>query len=57
MGYKVEMEINIDKCKIMHIGRSNPQHTYSMDGAELTKTVKKKTWVYLWKVVLNLTSI
>ena len=37
-----KMEFNVDKCKIMHIGRSNPQHTYSMDGAELTKTVKEK---------------
>ena len=36
------MEFNVDKCKIMHIGRSNPQYTYSMDGTELTKTVKEK---------------
>ena len=37
-----KMEFNVDKCKIMHIGRSNPQHAYNMDGAELTKTVKEK---------------
>ena len=37
-----KMEFNVDKCKIMHMGRSNPQHAYSMDGAELTKTVKEK---------------
>ena len=37
-----KMEFNVDKCKIMHIGRSNPQHTYNMDGAELAKTVKEK---------------
>ena len=37
-----KMEFNVDKCKIMHMGRSNPQHTYSMDGAELTKSVKEK---------------
>ena len=36
------MEFNVNKCKIMHIGRSNPQHTYCMDRAELTKTVKEK---------------
>ena len=37
-----KMEFNVDKCKIMHIGRSNPQHTYYMDEAELEKTVKEK---------------
>ena len=37
-----KMEFNVDKCKIMHMGRSNPKHNYSMDGAELTKTVKEK---------------
>ena len=28
-----KMEFNVDKCKIMHIGNSNPQQTYNMDGA------------------------
>ena len=32
-----KMEFNVDKCKIMHMGRLNPQHSYSMDGAELQK--------------------
>ena len=39
---KWNMEFNVDKCKIMHMGNSNPQYTYSMDGAELAKTVNEK---------------
>ena len=37
-----KMEFNVDKCKIMHIGRTNPQNNYHMDGAELIKTDKEK---------------
>ena len=29
------MEFNKAKCKIMHLGRNNPDHTYTMDGHEL----------------------
>ena len=25
-----KMELNIDKCKIMHLGKSNPRHSYTM---------------------------
>ena len=37
-----KMEFNVDKCKIMHIGNSNPKQTYNMDGAELTETEIEK---------------
>ena len=37
-----KMEFNVDKCKIMHIGNSNPQQAYTMDGKELAKTVNEK---------------
>ena len=37
-----KMEFNVDKCKIMHLGRLNPKHTYTMDGIELTETTEEK---------------
>ena len=36
------MEFNVDKCKIMHLGRLNPGHSYTMDGVELTVTTEEK---------------
>jgi len=32
------MCFNVDKCKIMHVGRNNPNHTYSMNGQNLGET-------------------
>jgi hypothetical protein len=29
------MQFNIDKCKIMHIGRNNPGYEYYMNGTKL----------------------
>ena len=39
---KWKMEFNIDKCKIMHLGRLNPGHTYTMGDTELTETTEEK---------------
>ena len=39
---KWKMSFNADKCKIMHIGRSNDQAVYLMDGKRLTQTEKEK---------------
>jgi hypothetical protein len=36
------MTFNVDKCKIMHVGRSNPRYSYSMNGVQL-KTVEEET--------------
>jgi Reverse transcriptase (RNA-dependent DNA polymerase)/Endonuclease-reverse transcriptase len=36
------MQFNIEKCKIMHVGRSNPGYTYYMAGKEL-KSVDEET--------------
>ena len=36
------MEFNVDKCKIMHVGRNNPEHRYSMGGVELTVVEEEK---------------
>ena len=33
---KWKMDFNVDKCKIMHLGRLNPKYSYTMDGVELT---------------------
>ena len=32
------MEFNVDKCKAMHIGRSNPGFAYRMNGVQLKET-------------------
>ena len=32
------MEFNVDKCKIMHLGKTNPRHTYMMGGVDLETT-------------------
>jgi ribonucleases P/MRP protein subunit RPP40 len=29
------MSFNVGKCKVMHFGRNNPQHEYSMNGEKL----------------------
>ena len=34
------MGFNMDKCKIMHLGRLNPGHTYTMGDTELTAEEK-----------------
>ena len=36
------MQFNIPKCKIMHLGRSNPCYEYTMDGVKLTVTEEEK---------------
>ena len=36
------MSFNIDKCHILHVGRSNPEQKYYMDGKELAKTEAEK---------------
>ena len=32
------MAFNVQKCKVMHVGRTNPKSTYSMNGVNLTTT-------------------
>ena len=39
---KWKMEFNVDKCKVMHLGRLNPKHTYTMGGKDLTVTSQEK---------------
>ena len=36
------MLFNVDKCKVLHIGRSNPQYKYYMNGIELQKVDEEK---------------
>ena len=36
------MSFNVDKCHILHVGRSNPEQKYYMDGKELAKTEAEK---------------
>ena len=39
---KWKMEFNVDKCKVMHLGRSNPGHTYTMGGRNLGVVTEEK---------------
>ena len=32
------MELNLEKCKVMHIGKSNPKYTYSLNNTHLNET-------------------
>ncbi len=36
------MQFNVKKCKVMHLGRQNPQYAYSMGGVTLTKTEEER---------------
>ncbi len=36
------MVFNLEKCKIMHVGRNNPKFKYSMGGVELAETEEEK---------------
>ena len=36
------MEFNIEKCKVMHVGRSNPGYKYNMNGVELGVTEEER---------------
>uniref|UniRef100_K7EZH3 Reverse transcriptase domain-containing protein n=1 Tax=Pelodiscus sinensis TaxID=13735 RepID=K7EZH3_PELSI len=39
---KWQMKFNVDKCKVMHIGKNNPNYTYSMMGANLATTNQER---------------
>uniref|UniRef100_A0A8C8SCV0 Reverse transcriptase domain-containing protein n=1 Tax=Pelusios castaneus TaxID=367368 RepID=A0A8C8SCV0_9SAUR len=39
---KWQMKFNVDKCKVMHIGKNNPNYTYNMMGANLATTSQEK---------------
>ena len=36
------MQFNIAKCKVMHVGRNNPRHDYSMSGQVLATTEEER---------------
>jgi hypothetical protein len=36
------MEFNIKKCKVMHLGHNNTEHTYFMNGQQLEKTEEER---------------
>uniref|UniRef100_K7F0Y4 Reverse transcriptase domain-containing protein n=1 Tax=Pelodiscus sinensis TaxID=13735 RepID=K7F0Y4_PELSI len=39
---KWQMKFNVHKCKVMHIGKNNPNYTYSMMGANLATTNQER---------------
>lgn len=36
------MSFNTDKCKVLHVGKSNPKQEYTMNGSPLAETVKER---------------
>ena len=44
---KWKMDFNIQKCKVMHIGNSNPKHTYYMQG-EILNAVESEKDLGVW---------
>lgn len=42
------MQFNIEKCKVMHMGRKKPKHQYTMAGKALNVTTEEKDiWVII----------
>ncbi|CAM4478002.1 unnamed protein product [Lepidochelys kempii] len=39
---KWQMKFNVDKCKVMHIGKHNPNYTYTMMGSKLAVTTQER---------------
>ena len=39
---KWKMEFNVDKCKVMHLGRKNPKSNYKMAEVNLEETIEEK---------------
>ncbi|CAM5147952.1 unnamed protein product [Eretmochelys imbricata] len=49
---KWQMKFIVDKCKVMHIGKHNPNYAYKMKGSKLAVTTKeKKILESLWIVL------
>jgi len=40
-----QMELNLDKCKVMHFGRSNQGRTYSVNGGALGRVAEQRDLV------------
>jgi len=36
------MKFNVQKCKVMHIGKNNMEYKYTMNGTELESTKTEK---------------
>ena len=37
-----QLPFNISKCKLLHIGQSNPRYSYKMNGVDITKVNEEK---------------
>ena len=42
------MKLNAEKCGVLHIGESNPQHGYALDGIQLKSVQKEKDLGVTW---------
>ena len=53
MGRKVKDEFILGKCKIMHLGKSNPKHTYTMGGVGLDEEIFMNLYPVLVRPLLE----
>ena len=43
-----QMKFNVEKCGVLHIGESNPQHGYTLNGIQLKSVQKEKDLRVTW---------
>jgi len=48
-----QMQFNVGKCKVIHIGKKNPIYTYKMNGQKLEEVSVEKIWVYTSAMMLS----
>ena len=49
------LKFNLDKCFVLHVGKTNPRNTYNFHGDDLTNTVKEKDLGVLFNEKFNFT--
>ena len=52
-SHKWQLPLNIPKCKIIHYGSNNPNHTYTMGGSTLQTDTEEKDVGVLFDSTLN----
>ncbi|CAM5087761.1 unnamed protein product [Eretmochelys imbricata] len=54
---KWQMKFSVDKCKVMHTGKHNPNYTYTMTGSKLAVTTQERSWSHCGEFSENIHSL